>query len=485
MIASTANSARLRRGRWLVSAVMSMVYNEDTIAAIATPLGEGAVGMIRVSGKSAITAVASIFRGKVNLLEAKSHTVHYGKLVDRSGLPIDGVLVTLFRGPHSYTGEDVVEVSCHGGVLNTRIVLQAILHTGVRHAEPGEFTKRAFLNGKLDLAQAEAVAELIAARSESARNAAMRQLEGRFSSRIRALRDELIDLLSLVELELDFSEEGLDLIQKPQLLSKMDSISTALQEMADSYRLGKMYREGVAVAIVGKPNAGKSSLFNALLQQDRAIVTDIPGTTRDSLEESISIDGVLFRLSDTAGLRQSDDTVEQLGIARTLSVIRESDVVLLVVDASNTLAPEEALSFLDGIELPRSGLLVFNKIDLVGGISMEPAEFSYNKCKFQRLFVSAKTGEGLSHLRQSLTDSALGSGPQEHDTFVMNARHQEALLKSVESLASARAAVQSGHSGEFVAEDIRRALRSLAEIIGEVTTDDILNNIFQKFCIGK
>lgn len=464
---------------------MVKVYDDDTIAAIATAPGEGAIAVIRVSGKDAITTVERLFDGRVRLSEAASHTAHYGKLVDLSGVHIDDVVVTVFRKPHSYTGEDTVEVSCHGGVYNTRRVLEAIVRAGARQAQPGEFTKRAFLNGKLDLSQAEAVASLIAARSESAHRISLSQLEGKFSSHIRQLRAELLDLSSLIELELDFSEEGLDLIQKSDVLARIAAVQSRLQRMADSYRLGKIYRDGVSVAIVGKPNAGKSSLFNALLREERAIVTAIPGTTRDILEESISIDGVLFRLHDTAGLRETNDPIEQEGVVRAKTIVKQSQIIVMVVDASKAILKDEVLSFLEGLDVPESVVVAYNKIDLNDLSDYPPGDFRVNGKVCKQVLVSAKTGKGLEDLRRSLMSCIQEFGSEASEIQVTNSRHHRSLLSAVDALQAASRAVQEGRSGEFVALDIRAAADALAEIIGEVSTDEVLNNIFQRFCIGK
>ncbi len=464
---------------------MMKVYNDDTIAAIATPLGEGAIAVIRVSGKEAITTVDQLFDGRVRISEAASHTAHYGKLVDLSGTHIDDVVVTVFKKPHSYTGEDTVEISCHGGVYNTRRVLEAIIGAGARQAQPGEFTKRAFLNGKLDLSQAEAVASLIAARSESAHKISLNQLEGKFSSHIHELRSELLDLCSLIELELDFSEEGLDLIQKSEVQSRISSVQSRLQRMADSYRLGKIYRDGVSVAIVGKPNAGKSSLFNALLREERAIVTAIPGTTRDTLEESISINGVLFRLHDTAGLRETNDPIEQEGVVRAKAIVKQSQIVVLVVDASKSICRDEVLCFLDGLDVPESVLVAYNKIDLNDRLDYQPGDFrAYGKvCK--EVLVSARTGEGLDGVRRSLLACIQELGSEITEIQVTNSRHHRSILSAVNALQAASQAAHEGRPGEFIALDVRTAADALAEIIGEVSTDEVLNNIFQQFCIGK
>lgn len=464
---------------------MAKVYHGDTIAAIATPIGEGAIAVIRVSGPDAIALVEKVFKGRGRIADAAGYTVHHGKLVAQDGGEVDDVLATVFRNPNSYTGEDSVEISCHGGMFVTQKALETILATGVRQAEPGEFTKRAFLNGKMDLAQAEAVADIIAARTEASRQASLNQLEGRFSVEIRALRAEMLDLGSLIELELDFSDEGLALISKRELLGRIDSLTVRLRAMIDSYRLGKLSRDGVSVAIIGKPNAGKSSLFNALLKERRAIVTDIPGTTRDTLEESITIGGILFRLTDTAGVRHTTDPVETEGVARARDAASQSDITILVADASSGPSREEALSILSAVEMPSSVVVAYNKIDLCKNNGFLTETYTAKGARIFEVLTSAKTGIGLDELRQCLQCAISNTAIEACPIQVTSARHVSSLAQANSSLERARRAVQTGSSGEFVAVDIRAASVCLAEIIGEITTDETLDNIFSHFCIGK
>lgn len=461
-------------------------YDEDTIAAIATPLGEGAIAVVRVSGTAAITTTDKVFRGKRRLADTPSHTARYGVLVDEDGNHVDEVVATVFRSPNSYTGEDSVEISCHGGVFVTRKVLQTVLAAGARQASPGEFTKRAFLNGRIDLSQAEAVALLIASRSEAAHRASLSHLEGKFSHRIRQLKSDLVNLSSMLELELDFSEEGLDLLSRSEVVRRIEHVRSHLHEMADSYRLGRVYRDGASVAIAGKPNAGKSSLFNALLRENRAIVTPIPGTTRDTLEENILINGILFRLSDTAGLRETDDPVEQEGVNRTKELIRRADVLVLVADATAVVSTEDAVEFLSGLEIPQRLVIAWNKVDLLDYATRIPsAENRVDGISAVEISVSAKTGYGLDGLRMAIAELVTEGNNEAGGVQVISSRHHQAILKAIDCLTNALAGVNEGRPSEFVALDIREASNSLAEIIGDVTSDEVLNNIFQNFCIGK
>ena len=468
---------------------MAKIYFDDTIAAIATPVGEGAIAVIRVSGPDAIATLDKLFRGRTSLSDAAGFTAHYGRLVDLKGSPVDEVIVTLFREPHSYTGENVVEVSCHGGLYNTQKVLETILSSGARRAEPGEFTKRAFLNGKMDLSQAEAVADLIAARSEASHCSSLNLLQGKFSDQINSLRAKLVDLCSMLELELDFAEEGIELLSQREVLQRIQTVKAKIEEMVSTYKIGKVYREGAFVAIIGKPNAGKSSLFNALLKENRAIVTPIPGTTRDSLEESISIGGVLFRLSDTAGLRDTSDTIELEGVSRTRKLASQADVLLLVVDASAGPDRREAISFLQNLQPRTPVVVVYNKIDLcdvidVNGATME--EYKVGDATCVEVQTSALTGLGLDEVRANILRLALGKQSDGGQGIqAINSRHQSALEAARTFLTKAEMSIENGASAEFVAFDVKSANDCLAEIVGEISTEETLNNIFSRFCIGK
>lgn len=456
---------------------------DDTIAAIATPLGEGAISVVRMTGPKAIEVADVVFRGGRRVGEMDGHTVRHGKIVDQHNEPIDDVLVTVFREPHSYTGENLVEFSCHGGIQVTRSVLEAILHSGARLADPGEFTKRAFLNGKMDLSQAEAVADLISAKSRKAQRSSVIQLDGGLSRRAREIKSRLLSLCSLLETDLDLSEEGISVAPRESILDELTSISHELEKLIDSYDFGKILRNGVSVAVVGKPNAGKSSLFNALLREDRSIVSPIPGTTRDFLEEEIVISGILFKLMDTAGLRETSDSVEAEGVTRTLREMSNSDAVLFVVDST----VDDGQSNLIGEVCKRLGpeqklLVAFNKCDVATASHFgSPGELGVDALR-----TSAVTGFGLEDLRNKLVHSILiDDSSAKTDIEITSARHVEILRSTLSSILDAQASLRSNVTYDFVALDIRGSLNSLAELTGEITSDDILNRIFSEFCIGK
>jgi len=458
---------------------------DDTIAAIATPLGEGAISVVRMTGPKALEVADVVFRGGGPVRAMHGHTVRHGKIVDEHNEPIDDVLVTVFREPHSYTGENLVEFGCHGGIQVTRSVLETILHSGARLADPGEFTKRAFLNGKMDLSQAEAVADLISAKSRKAQRASVVQLDGGLSRRIRGVKSRLLSLCSLLEIDLDLSEEGIIVAPRDSILDELTSISHELKELVDSYDFGKVLRNGVSMAIIGKPNAGKSSLFNALLREDRSIVSPAPGTTRDFLEEEIVISGILFKLMDTAGLRETSDPVEAEGVTRTLREVSNSDCVLFVVDStvdegqgdlvcevSKSLGPEQKmLVALNKWDISTAHHFGFPS-DLLAGLDV--------------LRTSAVTGVGIEDLRKELVDSVLNDDHSAGaDVEVTSARHVEILKSTLKSIGYALSSLRSNVTYDFVALDIRGSLASLGEITGEITSDDILNRIFSEFCIGK
>jgi len=467
-----------------------LAHQTDTIVALATPPGEGGISVIRVSGPAAATICDKAFKGKSALSTAQSHTAHFGRLVEPLGNAIDDVVAVVFKAPTSYTGEDTVELSCHGGILVTKKAIETLIENGARSAEPGEFTKRAFLNGKLDLAQAEAVAELIHARSDRAFRSSIAQLEGRLSEEIQKLRNALIESISLLELELDFVEDGFEFIDKKKAIRQIQDARQMIQNLADSYKSGRIYREGIKVVITGAPNAGKSSLLNALLERNRAIVTHIPGTTRDIIEESISIGGVEFRVVDTAGLRRSKNPVEKEGVKRAGDQAQDCDVLLIVVDATTDVSEQEKKEIVTVREkAPESAkqLVALNKIDLLlhkDGESAKRVEFL---APLQTAKVSAKTGEGIDGLKEVLLKVALEGQKfgSEGRITVTNTRHFEAFKKAAMSLELAEKTLQEGKSGEFATIDLRRALDKLGEITGEVTNDEVLNNIFSKFCIGK
>lgn len=457
--------------------------SHDTIAAIATPPGIGGIAVIRISGERAVTAADMLFRGASALSAAASHTVHYGTIVDPvSRGTIDTVLATVFRNPASFTGEDVVEISSHGGHFVAQRILSVIHACGVRPADPGEFTLRAFLNGKMDLAQAEAVADIIHARSERAHKASVDQLSGKLSRSVTELRQAVLDICSLLELELDFSQEGIELAEKNRVIQKLSDIEQRIHRLSSTYREGKVVKEGVRVALVGRPNAGKSSLLNILLKEERAIVSDIPGTTRDTIEESILLEGVEFIFKDTAGLRESMDAIEMEGMKRTSKAVEASDVVIHLVDGSQPVSDELLTMERDlrgNIGEGKVLLTIVNKAD----IRHEEVE---RKLPKNLLWISCLTLEGIDQLKQKLIAEAIPRhDPASSSVTITSLRHRDALERALASVANAREAVSSGLGGDFAAVDLRAALNYLGEIIGLTTPDDILNNIFANFCIGK
>jgi len=465
----------------------------DTIAAISTPLGTGGISVIRVSGEEAIAAVDRLFRGKRSLAGAPSHTAHHGYIVDpaQSEEALDEVVVTVFRKPHSYTGEDVVEISCHGGVYVTRRILEAVLDQGVRLAEPGEFTKRAFLNGRMDLAQAEAVADLIQAKTALALRSTLRQLKGELSERIRGIKNRLVGICANLELDLDFVEEDIQIAPREEQIEALRETLEEVEKLIASYRRGRFLREGVRMAIVGKPNVGKSSLLNALLGRERAIVDETPGTTRDTIEELLDIDGLLFQVVDTAGLRKARDRIEAKGMERTQWQIESSHIILFMLDGSEELTEEDQLiwsrvqALVDGeggVD-ERAVVVIKNKIDLPQRLELKEIKGLVGDRPLVSL--SAKTGEGLEELNRVLKEVALAEEGVEQSVVVTNQRHLEALKGASRHLRWAIASLEQGYSYEFVVVDLRGALNRLGEIIGETTTEDILEHIFSHFCIGK
>ena len=453
---------------------MEKIFSEDTIIALATPAGTGAISIIRISGPEAIDLIDRVFSGKKKLIEVDSHTIHYGEIKSRDGKLIDDVLVSVFKNPNSYTGENAVEISTHGNPLIAQIIIELLLSEGIRVAEPGEFTKRAFLNGRIDLLQAEAVAEVINSRTEASLRGSRNQLDGLLSKKVNELREMLINASSFVELELDFAEEDLEFIDKEELIKRIDNVIEEIDKLLSTYSFGRVIRDGVNVAIVGQPNVGKSSLMNYILKESRAIVSSIPGTTRDVIREEMSIDGILFRMFDTAGIRKSKNEIEKEGVTRSREAVKNSDLILFVGDVE-TLFSEELYSELQELNKQENILRVLNKIDLK----------ETNNVKSD-VKLSAKTGEGISNLLNLLKEKALGnSSYSEKTAIVSNMRHFECLKRAKENLHKARESAISKMSGEFISVDLRNAENDLAEVIGEVTNDDILNNIFTKFCIGK
>ncbi len=458
---------------------MTSQYTQDTIAAIATPSGQGAIGVIRCSGKEAISTVNILFRARKDLTNVASHTAHYGTIRENQTVLDEGV-ATVFRGPHSYTGEDVVELSCHGSPYVLRNVMEALLRQGLRHADAGEFTLRAFLNGKMDLSQAEGVADLIASESATSRDAAIHQLRGGFSAKIQELRERLLNFSSLLELELDFSEEDVEFANRDELQSTLDEIYQTVKNLSDSYQMGNVLKEGVSVVIAGRPNAGKSTLMNALLNDERAIVSDIPGTTRDVVEDTLQLEGVKFRFSDTAGIRTSEDTIERIGVERTMQNLEKAHMVVYIFDVETTSA-EDVQADLAELKLTKPYFLVANKIDR--GLKEE------QKAQLEQLpnlvLASSETQENLNAIRSKLLEVMELNEQSTDKTMVTNLRHYQALNETLEAISDIYTNFQAGISTDFITIDIRRALQAMGEITGEITNDEVLGNIFQKFCIGK
>ncbi len=453
---------------------MTNLLTEETIAAIATPPGVGAISVIRVSGSNSFDAVDSIYRGNGLLSEAVSHTIHYGKIFNSAGELIDDVLISVFRKPNSYTGEDSVEISTHGNPYITKQIIELLLGQNVRLAEPGEFTKRAFLNGRMDLAQAEAVIDIINSRTDASLRGARNQLDGILSKKVHELRSLLINASSFVELELDFAEEDLEFIGHEELLKRVVKIVDEIKKLLATYSFGKIIRDGVNVTLVGKPNVGKSSLLNYLLKESRAIVSHIPGTTRDIIREDVSIDGILFRLFDTAGIRVSEDEIEKEGVIRSREAVKNSDLVIFLNDTETGIS-KELYDQLLSLTQNKKIITVLNKIDIDRRLDLNAD-----------IRISALTGEGIEKLFTRLKESVFDvSGYSEKSAIVSNLRHYQCLKKAKANLLNAKESINNKLSGEFIAVDLRNAENDLGEIIGEVTSDDILNNIFMKFCIGK
>ncbi len=450
------------------------LLNNDVIAALATPVGEGAISIIRISGNGAIEKVDSIFDGKIKLTDAKTHTLHYGNILNNNSRIIDDVLVSVFKNPNSYTGEDAIEISSHSSTIVVKNIIETLVAKNVRLAEPGEFTKRAFLNGKLDLTQAEAVADIINSRTEASLRGARNQLDGILSQKIDTLRNQLINSTSLIELELDFAEEDLEFVSKNKVLNQIENIISEIDNLLATYSFGRVIRDGVNVAIVGKPNVGKSSLLNYILKESRAIVSEIPGTTRDVIREEVSIDGILFKLFDTAGIRLTDDVVEKEGVERSRNAVKNSDVIILIDEVVNGI-PNELYNELTNLIDEKRIIKVLNKSDL-----------SNVDCDNSVIKISVKNETGIDELLEMLKEKALGSNSfTEKSAVINNVRHFDALSKARNDLLQATDSLKNNLSGEFISVNLRGAEDSLGEIIGKITADDILNNIFNKFCIGK
>jgi len=468
-----------------------MRYNTtDTIIALSTPPGSGAIGVIRLSGPDTIKVVDEVFYGR-NLTKVEGNTVHFGKIKDEQDRMIDECLATVFLAPRSYTKEDVIEISCHGSSYIIEQIIQLFLRKGVRHAERGEFTLRAFMNGQLDLSQAEAVADLIASNNEGSHELAMKQMRGGFSDEILVLRQELIDFAALIELELDFGEEDVEFADRGKLEALVAKIKTVIKKLIDSFHLGNVIKNGVATVIAGRPNAGKSTLLNALLNEERAIVSDIAGTTRDTIEEKLNINGIDFRLIDTAGIRKAQDAIEKIGVDKTMEKISESTVVIYVFDVWESKPQDlwdDVDKFLEGSKVLTSGskqLFVANKMDL--NPYTKPAE--YYKAGLisadNLITASALNKMNIDALKAMLYQTVINNPELMDQTIVSNSRHYDALHKAYESLDAVLNGLTGGLTGDFIAMDIRQGLHHLGEITGEIYTDDLLDSIFTRFCIGK
>lgn len=460
--------------------------NQDTICAIATAQG-GAIGCIRVSGPEAIEITSCIFTPAATnreLGDSKPYTLTFGRIYDGSEV-IDEVLVSLFRAPHSYTGENSTEITCHGSAYILQKVLQLLIKNGCRMAAPGEYTQRAFLNGKMDLSQAEAVADLIASSSAATHRLAMSQMRGGFSKELATLRDQLLHFTSLIELELDFSDhEELEFADRSELCQLANNIEKVMARLVNSFNVGNVIKNGVPVAIIGETNAGKSTLLNVLLNEDKAIVSDIHGTTRDIIEDTVNIGGITFRFIDTAGIRETSDTIESLGIERTFQKLDQAEIVLWMIDATNAQAQ---ITQLTGQLLPRCEgkqlILVYNKADLVDNIQNSiPDNFPDN---VQSITLSAKKREHIEELQRMLITSAHLPTITQNDVIVTNVRHYEALNNALEAIHRVQEGLTNNISGDFISQDIRECIFHLSDIAGEVTNDMVLQNIFQHFCIGK
>lgn len=470
---------------------------DDTIAAISTAPGTGGIAVIRLSGAEAVPIVDSIFVGKTRLRDADSQRALVGRIVAQNGRHdlskthfLDEAVVTVFRAPNSYTRQDVVEISCHGGKFLSRRILELCIENGCRLAEPGEFTQRAFLNGRLDLSQAEAVADLIAARTEASLKSAGLQFQGALSQRVGEMREGMLEVCALLELELDFAEEDVEFANREEVQQRLSGCIGSIEAFSQTYERGKILREGARLVILGKPNVGKSSLLNALLKEERAIVTDIPGTTRDVLEEQLDIRGVFFRIIDTAGMRTTTDIVERAGVERSYRQIDNADIILAVFDGARQLDNEDR-ALVERLRQQRQKMAgnqpvmaVINKRDLPQQLQLDVLRTLLQPDHL--VSISARDHSGLSALEDILVESVLGSERDISDEpLVSNLRQRQALERSLDSLRDAQVSIQNGLSGEFVVVDLRQGIDALGEIIGEVTTEDILGTIFSKFCIGK
>lgn len=454
----------------------------DTIAAIATSIGEGGISIIRVSGEKSIDIVDSIFIGKNNrkLNDFKSYTMRYGHIVDKSGNRLDEVIISYMKGPKSFTAEDTIEINCHGGVVGTNRILQEIIRAGARIAAPGEFTKRAFLNGRIDLSQAEAVIDIIRAKTELSMKAALMQSEGTISREIKTIRNKLLNVIAHIEATVDYPEEDMEEVTAGQVSEDVTDIIGEIDILLSTADEGKILREGLSTVIVGKPNVGKSSLLNALVKEKRAIVTDVPGTTRDAIEEYISIEGIPVKIVDTAGIRETDDIVEKIGVEKSKEKIDEADLVILMLDLSNKLSHEdrEIIKYIKN----KKYIVLLNKSDLNGKIEKE--ELKDLKSKYITN-ISVKTGQGLNQVKEHIKDLFFNGEVKTEGIFVTNSRHKESLIRAKENLEASLNALEYTLAIDLASIDIRNAWMSLGEITGEALEEDIIHKIFSEFCLGK
>ncbi len=456
------------------------MLEQDTICAVSTPPGEGGIGIIRISGKDALGIAEKVFKPRIgtDISRATTHTLHYGRVIDpATGETVDEVLMSVMRKPATYTREDIVEINCHGGMMPLWRTMALLINAGARQAEPGEFTKRAFLNGRIDLVQAEAVMDIIRAKTDLSHRAANEQLLGGLSAEVSSLRDRLISLIALVEAGIDFPEEDIETETGTSLEDEVSGVITATEEMLLGFTYGRILRDGFATAIVGRPNVGKSSLLNALLKQNRAIVTEIAGTTRDVLEEYLNISGVPIKILDTAGIRHTNDTVELEGVRRSLAALASADIVLVVLDGSERLTDEDR-RVLEAVE-GKNAIAIINKSDL-------PRKLEGLAGPYMQVSLSCRTGDGLNGLKRAISDMAKqGTIASREHAWAVNQRHKAALAQTKESLQKSLDSIKSNCSPEFVAVDLRDAIDSLGLIVGATYTDDILERIFNDFCIGK
>lgn len=463
---------------------------QETIVALATPSGSGAIAIIRLSGKEAVAIAAKVFQSvsKKDITKQKTHTLHLGHIVEGSKI-YDQVLVSLFKGPNSYTGEDVIEISCHGSTFIQQQIIQVLLRNGAKMAQAGEFTLRAFLNGKLDLSQAEAVADLIASDNEASHQIAMQQMRGGFSNEIAKLREELLNFASLIELELDFAEEDVEFADRTAFNTLLERINFVLKRLIDSFAVGNVIKNGIPVAIVGEPNVGKSTLLNALLNEERAIVSDIAGTTRDTIEDELVIKGIGFRFIDTAGIRETEDVVESIGIQKTFEKIEQAQVVLYLFESLKfQVSGSEYINEIEKVKnkYPLKTLLVLiNKVDLLTNDEISDIQKQLDTLNLKQILISARQKTGIDELKDTLLSFVNTGALRNNETIVTNTRHYDSLLKALEEIQKVRFGLDNGISSDLMAMDIRSALYYFGEITGEVTNDELLGNIFANFCIGK